>query len=69
MNYTYWLKGKNLKIVGFYPYTTVVTHRILEQNHNYKIDCHDFLDKLWSELEEQSKKLNIQLDNKIAFKC
>lgn len=69
MNYSYWLKVENLKIVKFFPYTTVVTNRILSQNHNYKTDCHDFLDYLWLGLEVKAKELGIALDNKIAFKC
>lgn len=69
MNYTYWLKIENLKIVKFFPYTTAVSHRILSQNHNYKTDCHDFLNYLWLGLEVKAKELGIHLDNKIAFKC
>ena len=69
MEYSAWLQIESLKIVGFFPYTTVVTHRILSQNHNYKTDCHDFLNDLWLELLVKAEELNVALDNKIAFKC
>jgi sulfatase maturation enzyme AslB (radical SAM superfamily) len=69
MDYTFWLKAKNLKIVVFYPYTTSVTHRILTQNFNYKTEEHDFLEALWNELAAKAEEMGIALDNKIAFKC
>jgi hypothetical protein len=47
----------------------VVTYRILSQNHNYKVEHHDFLEELWNQLAIEAKYLGISLDNKIAFKC
>lgn len=65
--YKLWLHAKDFNIVGFYPYTSSVSHRILEQNHNHKTDEHDFLEKFWNAMWEKAEKLGCQFDNKIVL--
>lgn len=59
----------NFKIVEYYPYTSVVTLRIVEENHNYKTKFDEWLDALWEQISECLTKVHkIMVDNKVAVK-
>lgn len=60
-------KSEDWQITGFFPYTSLVCDSILAQNHNYKTDEHDFLDKIWKELWSKAEQLGCQDDNKIVL--
>lgn len=54
-------------VTGFYPYTSSVTNRIYEQNHNYKTKEHDWLDERWEQFWKQAEEKNCRMDNKIVL--
>lgn len=64
------LKDGKLKLTRYYPYTSVVSHRILEMNHNFKEDEDEDLKDLFEEISHQLKEKYgfWMIDNKIAVK-
>lgn len=60
------LKLDNFDIVAFYPYTSVVIGRILEQNHNYETEEANLLTSFFNEVLKEFPKYNIKNDNKIV---
>ena len=63
------LSLEDYKIVEYFPYTTIVVERIIEQNHNYPTIFDDFLNELWDEIEKTLEtKHHITPDNKVAVK-
>ncbi|MBC7088683.1 MAG: hypothetical protein H5T96_09510 [Tissierellales bacterium] len=67
-NYKIWLKIENLIPIAFYAYTSGVNAKILSQNHNYKTDEHDFLEKLGEQLIDKLVD-KVQWDNKVVVEC
>lgn len=61
-----WMKSINFKPVAFYPYTSLVSNRILEQNHNYQVKDHDFIQKFGDECLELAVKAGAKMDNKVV---
>lgn len=55
------------KVVAFYPYTSVVLCRFMEQSHNCKTEIDEDLDKFFSKYMEIAKKMGAQFDNKVAI--
>ena len=64
--YILWLKSTNFEVAAFYPYTSIVCNRILSQDHNYKSDEHDFLEKFGNEVLEMIVQKGLKIDNKIV---
>jgi len=62
-----WLKPENFKPIMYYPYTSVVINRILEQSHNYITEEHNFLEELWAQLWDKAEKAGAKMDNKIVI--
>jgi len=61
-----WLKPENFKVVGFYPYTSIVTNRILSQGHNHKTPEHDFVEEFGSAIKMKAEDLKCPWDNKVV---
>jgi hypothetical protein len=53
----------NFRITDYYPYTSIVTMRILESGDS---DC--WLKNLWDEIEKFLEKKGIMPDNKVAVR-
>ena len=65
-NYNIWLKADYFDIIAFYPYTSIVHMRLLEQNHNYKTEEHDFIQSFADEIWVKAEELGCKRDNKIV---
>jgi hypothetical protein len=65
-HYKIWLQAKDFNIVAFYPYTSIVSTTILEQNHNYKTDEHDFIQAFADKIWKKAEALGCRWDNKIV---
>ena len=61
-----WLKADCFKVVGFYPYTSIVQKRICEQSHNYKTEDHDFIEDFGTAIQKQAIDLGVLWDNKVV---
>lgn len=61
-----WLRAEEFRPVAFYPYTSGTSNRILAQNHNYKTECHDFLEKFGERVQKMIESLDIRWDNKVV---
>lgn len=57
----------SFKIVGYYPYTSFVSMRLLEQNHNYKTEEHDFLNEIGMCVRDKIESLDLRWDNKVVI--
>lgn len=66
MRYKLWLQAERYDIVAFYPYTSVVSTRILEQSHNRKTEEHDFIQKFADDIQNKAEKLGCVWDNKVV---
>ena len=56
-------------IVEYFPYTSIVTMRIVETNPNHRTIFDEWLNNLWSEIEKWlQKEQGIMADNKVAVK-
>lgn len=63
-----WLNPDDFRPVAFYPYTSGTANRILSQNHNYKTECHDFLEDFGNKVKKMIKDLDVGIcwDNKVV---
>lgn len=55
------------QVTGFYPYTSTVLYRILEQNHNYKTEEHDFLDTIGEHFQKEAEEKGCNWENKVVM--
>jgi len=60
-------KIEDLRVVGFYPYTSGTIFRILEQSHNYKTPEHDFLESFGNKVLALAEAKGCRQDNKIVI--
>jgi hypothetical protein len=59
----------NFKIVEYFPYTSIVTLRVVNTNPNYETPFDEWLNSLWKEIEKWlEKEKGIMPDNKVAVK-
>ena len=57
------------RISEYFPYTSLVTMRVVEQNANHETPFDEWLDGLWSSIEKYlEKEKGIMPDNKVAVK-
>lgn len=57
------------RIAEYFPYTSLVTMRVVEQNANYETPFDEWLDGLWNSIEKYlEKEYHIMPDNKVAVK-
>lgn len=66
MKYKLWLQALYYDVVAFYPYTSVISNRILEQSHNYKTEEHDFIQKFADDIKSKAEELDCEWDNKVV---
>ena len=62
----HWMKSENMEVIGFYPYTSLVRNVIMEQNHNYITDNHDFIEVLSQEIKDKTLLKGVNWDNKVV---
>ena len=63
------LSLENFKIVEYFPYTSIVTLRVVNTNPNYETPFDGWLNDLWNNIERYlDKEHNIMPDNKVAVK-
>ena len=65
-NVNLWLRPCDFRMVAFYPYTSATSNRLLEQNMNYRTECHDFLENFGQEVRKMVEQQNILWDNKVV---
>jgi hypothetical protein len=65
-NYQLWLSPESFRVVAFYPYTSGVCNRILEQNHNYETPEHAFLNTFGNEIQRMAESLGCRWYNKVV---
>jgi len=58
----------NVKIVKFYPYTSIVNYKFITMNHNFKTEYDEYLLKLYDEINKILERYGITPDNKTAVK-
>ena len=61
-----WLKPDRFKVVGFYPYTSIVQRRILSQSHNFTVKDHDFIQEFGNAIRIKAEELGCRWDNKVV---
>ena len=61
-----WLRADRFKVVGFYPYTSIVQRRICEQSHNCINADHEFLEEFGANIKAKAEKLGARWDNKVV---
>lgn len=61
------LNIEHYDVVGFYPYTSIVTNRLLSTNPNYETECDELLKSFYEKAMEKAKALGCREDNKIAI--
>ena len=60
---------ENFKIVEYFPYTSIVTLRVVNTSPNYETPFDEWLNSLWREIEKWlEKEIGIMPDNKVAVK-
>jgi hypothetical protein len=60
---------ENFKIVEYFPYTSIVTLRVVNTRPNYETPFDEWLNSLWKEIEKWlEKEKGIMPDNKVAVK-
>jgi len=60
---------ENFKIVEYFPYTSIVTLRVVNTSPNYETPFDEWLNSLWKEIEKWlEKEKGIMPDNKVAVK-
>ena len=61
-----WLKAYRFKVVGFYPYTSIVQRKICEQSYNHKTEDHDFIEDFGRNIQSKAMELGVSWDNKVV---
>ena len=60
---------ENFKIVEYFPYTSIVTLRVVNTRPNYETPFDGWLNDLWNNIERYlESEHNIMPDNKVAVK-
>ena len=60
---------ENFKIVEYFPYTSIVTLRVVNTSPNYETPFDKWLNDLWNNIERYlDREYNIMPDNKVAVK-
>ena len=60
---------ENFKIVEYFPYTSIVTLRVVNTGLNYETPFDEWLNDLWNNIERYlEREHNIMPDNKVAVK-
>ncbi len=62
-----WLKPESFNVVGFYPYTSIVTCRILTKELFIKSKNDEFIQKFANEIEAKAIALGCRMDNKVVI--
>jgi hypothetical protein len=65
-NFISYFNLNNWTLTAFYPYTSIVSCRILEQNFNYKTEEHDFLHAVGNKVKSLALQHGLDWDNKVV---
>lgn len=60
------LLERDFKVVGFYPYTSIVSNRIIGQSHNHEVKMHHELNTFGSKVKTSAIDLGCVWDNKVV---
>lgn len=63
------INSNELEIIAFYPYTSIVINRLMEENHNYETKEAEFLQRFGSAMitKLNNEHPTIKWDNKVVI--